>query len=138
MSMQIINSTNSNQNQNNNENEGGKVFTFRFSWGLMIAILLAVAFAVAGGFTGYYMGTALESLLASSSSNTMLSSEVMSQFHYDNTSQVLHAVAVQNLNTALSIPTVATYGGSLLGAVLGFLLGLLYEKHQSKNKTVFE
>jgi len=140
MSQVIVNSSNNtnNNNENQNNNTGGRTFVFRFSWGLIIAFALAIAFAVGGGFIGYFAGVSLESTLATSATNNILSGEIMKQFGYSNTSTALHVVGIQNLNVALSLPSELTFAGAMIGGVLGFLLGLLYEKHQGKDRNIFE
>jgi len=116
------------QGGNNNGNNKKKVM--RIAWALLFAFIMAGVFAMAFAVGGYYAGLAYQDMIGVGASNLYLSSQVMNHTGYPTVGYALQSLGSQQMNVAMSIPNQFMYDGSLLGALIGFLLGLWFEhKH---------
>jgi len=122
--------------QSNNENE--KVVEFRLSWGLIIAFILAVIGVASGALIGHYVGVTLESAQATASANEMLSAEALQSFNFTQVGHVMYDLAMQDFNNALTMPSLFTQIGAVLGGALGFWFGLHIEENREKKKVIFK
>jgi len=124
---------------NNNSNNGNnKKKVMRLSWALLMAFLFAGVFAMAFAVAGYYAGLAYQNMIGVGASNMYLSAEVMNHTGYPTVGYALQSLGSQQMNVAMSIPNQFMYDGSLIGALIGFLLGLYYEHKQSNKPTQIE
>ena len=131
-------SQNTQQNNGNNNKDNENVKEFRLSWGLIIAFIIAVIFAGAGGLAGHFVGMTLESLQATSSANEILSAQALQQFNFNQTAKVMYDIGMEDFQNALTLPSLFTEIGALIGGGTGFWLGLHVEENREKKKIVFK
>ena len=125
-------------NNINPNNGNNKKKVMRISWALLMAFLFAGVFAMAFAVAGYYAGLAYQNMIGVGASNMYLSAEVMNHTGYPTVGYALQSLGSQQMNVAMSIPNQFMYDGSLIGALLGFLLGLYYESKQLNKATHME